>query len=148
MAGPAPTEALQRLAHELGLTDRVEWVLDPDDDALARLYRRASVLLFPSLYEGFGWPVLEAMAFGLPVVVSDRGSLAEVVGDAAACLPLGDENGFVYAVNRILGSPESAIEFSKRGLARAGEFGTAVFAKRMQEAYLAAIATHQRAVVV
>ncbi len=143
MAGPAPTEELLRLVHALGLAGRVEWHGDPDDDALASLYRRASVLLFPSIYEGFGWPVLEAMALGLPVIVSDRGSLAEVVGNAGACLPLNDEAGFVSAVNRILGSPETAIDLSKRGLARAGEFGAAIFARRMHEAYSAAIATHQ-----
>jgi glycosyltransferase involved in cell wall biosynthesis len=147
MAGPAPTVGLLRLAQEHGLADRIEWCGDPDDDALASLYRRASVLLFPSLYEGFGWPVLEAMAFGLPVVASDAGSLSEVIGAAGVCLPLDDEAGFVSAINRILGSRETAIDLTKRGLARAGEFGASVFAKRMQEAYLAAIATQQRTAI-
>jgi len=139
MAGPGPTEHLLQVVLELGLADRVQWSGDPDDDSLAALYRSASVLLFPSVYEGFGWPVLEAMSFGLPVVASNRGSLGEVVSGAADCLPLEDEEGFVAAVTRILTYPEAARLASDRGVERARDFSSAVFAKRMQEAYLAAI---------
>jgi len=140
MVGPGPTEDLLRVAQALGLADRVEWCADPDDDVLAGLYRRCSVLLFPSVYEGFGWPVLEAMSFGLPVVVSNGGSLGEVVGGAADCLSLEDTTGFVSAVDRLLGSPELAAAASSRGLDRAQEFSSAEFARRMREMYLGAIA--------
>ena len=66
-------------------------VIDPGDDELIGLYRGASLFLFPSLYEGFGWPPLEAMACGCPVVCSTEGSLPEVVGDAALTAPAADE---------------------------------------------------------
>ena len=144
MAGPAPTLELLRIAHELGISDRIEWFNDPDDDTLARLYRQSSVLLFPSLYEGFGWPVLEAMAFGLPVVVSDAGSLPEVVGDASTGLPLDDVQGFVSAVENLLRSPEVARAAAQRGLARARDFGSAAFADGMRRAYLLAIENGRR----
>ena len=144
MAGPAPTVELLRIAHELEISDRIEWFNDPSDDTLARLYRQSSVLLFPSLYEGFGWPVLEAMAFGLPVVVSDAGSLPEVVGDAATGLPLDDEQGFVSAVEQVLCSPEFARAAAQRGLARAQEFSSATFADGMRHAYLMAIENDRR----
>lgn len=139
MAGPPPGGDLLRMVHQLDLSDRIEWSNDPDDDALTNHYRRASVLLFPSLYEGFGWPVLEAMSFGLPVVASDAGSLPEVGGDAVACLPLDDEEGFVSAVEQILRSPEAAQAASVRGLARAQNFSSAAFARGMQVAYSRAI---------
>ena len=144
MAGPAPTGDLLRRAHELGLSDRIEWSYNPDDDALASHYRRASVLLFPSLYEGFGWPVLEAMSFGLPVVASNAGSLPEVGGDAVACLPLDDEPGFVSAVEQILRSPEAATAAAARGLARAQNFSSAGFASGIQVAYSRAMETGRR----
>lgn len=143
MAGPEPTLALRRLADELQVSDRVEWLLDPDDYVLADYYRRAAVLLFPSLYEGFGWPVLEAMAFGLPVVASDAGSLAEVVGNSAECIPPEDEDRFVRTVAELLRSPQAAEAAAMRGIVRAREFSSEVFAKRMRETYLRAIESRQ-----
>ncbi len=144
MAGPAPTGELLRAGHELGISNRIDWAGDPDDDALASLYRRSSVLLFPSLYEGFGWPVLEAMAFGLPVVAADSGSLPEVVGDAAACLPLADEQQFVSALEQLLASPEVARAATARGLARARQFGAEEFGVAMSRAYLMAIGNQRK----
>lgn len=138
MAGPSPTRMLHALARELGVADRVDWLVDPNDQCVADAYRRASVLLFPSLYEGFGWPVLEAMAFGLPVVASDAGSLPEVIGDAATCFDPADEQGMAAAVLRLLASPEAHAEAVERGLARAEAFSEVAFAARMRDAYLTA----------
>jgi glycosyltransferase involved in cell wall biosynthesis len=140
LAGSRPSEGLQRLASELAIADRIEWRVDPGDVALAKLYQSASVLLHPSLYEGFGWPVLEAMAFGLPVVVSDAGSLREVVGDAAVCLPPEDETGLAAAVSRLLSSPELAAASSRLGLDRACASTSKEFACRMRKAYVGAVA--------
>lgn len=67
--------------------DRVRWLGRTDDATLADLYRAAAVTAFPSLHEGFGLPAVEAMASGCPLVVSDRGALPEVVGDAALVVP-------------------------------------------------------------
>lgn len=84
MAGAPPDDALLQRLDDLNINrDQVTFLPYPDDIALANLYSQASILLFPSYYEGFGWPPLEAMAFGCPVVCSNAGSLSEVVGDAA-----------------------------------------------------------------
>ena len=74
MAGPPPTAALRDLVKALHVEGDVEFVENPDDAQLFRIYRDAAVFLFPSIYEGFGWPPLEAMALGCPVVCSTAAS--------------------------------------------------------------------------
>ncbi len=143
MIGAPPTAELRGQAMELGIATRVQWIADSDDDTLAGWYRRASVLVFPSLYEGYGWPVLEAMAFGLPVVCSDRGSLPEVAGDAATVVSIDSDDVFAAAVERVLRENEVAEAMRARGLARAAEFSAARFAREMQAVYLQAVTTHR-----
>jgi len=135
MAGPPPTAGMRDLASQLGITERVNWVGDPDDDRLAELYRRASLLLFPSRYEGYGWPVLEAMSFGLPVVCSDRGSLPEVAGDACPCLDPDDLEAMAGVVSAILDEPLRAAALARAGLRRAGALCVADFAATMCTIY-------------
>ncbi|MAF80508.1 hypothetical protein CL628_00680 [bacterium] len=72
----------QKLATDLGIADRVEWRTDVSDGELPSLYAQASLFVLPSIYEGWGFPAQEAMTSGTPVIVSDGGSLPEVVGDA------------------------------------------------------------------
>lgn len=86
---------------------------------LVSLYRRAGALVFPSLYEGFGQPPLEAMACGCPVACSDAASLPEVCGPAARLFPPEDSEAIAEAVSEVLADPDPWIE---RGLARAAEF--------------------------
>jgi glycosyltransferase involved in cell wall biosynthesis len=81
---------------------RTGW-LEPS--TLAAILTRASVLAFPSLYEGFGFPPLEAMAAGVPVVATRAGSLPEVLGDGASMVDVGDSDGLVDALDRILDDP-------------------------------------------
>jgi len=139
MAGPRPGSDLLQLAATLGIEARVRWLADPDDDTLAEAYRSASLLLFPSLYEGFGWPVLEAMAFGLPVVCSNVGSLPEVLADPALAIDPADEPAFARAVSRLLDSPQAAADSARCGLLRAAEFGEARFARSMEDCYRRAL---------
>ena len=109
----------------------------PDDAALAALMRRASVLCLPSLAEGFGLPVLEAMSCGTPVVVSDRGALPEVVGAGGVVVPLeGDDLG--RALGRVLGDPQYAAELGARGRTRALELSWEHTAEGWREALLLA----------
>lgn len=138
MAGPRPTSAMIEAARTLGISDRIDWMVDPSEEQLAGCYRGAAVLLFPSLYEGFGWPVLEAMAFGLPVVASNAGSLPEVVGDAAECFAPGDEAGMARDIDRLLVDAEARTIMIERGLARSRNFNEAAFAARMRDAYVRA----------
>ncbi len=99
MAGPAPDRFLEQKASKL---ERVVFLSDVDDCVLAELYQRACLLLFPSLYEGFGMPVLEAMAAGCPVICSDRGSLPEVAGDAALIAAADDVKGLAGHCRSVL----------------------------------------------
>lgn len=139
MAGPPPDPDLRAFAAELGIGERTEWLVDPDDATLARYYREASLMLFPSRYEGFGWPVLEAMAFGLPVVCSDAGSLPEVVGSAAPMHAPFDLAAFADSAARILTQPDAAASASASGLRRAAEFTSERFASGLLETYSAAL---------
>lgn len=98
---------------------RTGWL---DDADLAALLSRASVLAFPSLYEGFGFPPLQAMAAGVPVVATRAGSLPEVLGDGALLVDPGDTDALAGALERCL-----ADETARRGLAAAGSAWVARF---------------------
>lgn len=91
------------------------------EDELLMLYRGADCFIFPSRYEGFGLPPLEAMACGTPVIASDRTSIPEVVGDAAELVDPDDEAGLVSAVSRVL-DPSHADDLRRRGFLRAGQY--------------------------
>ncbi len=92
------------------------------DERLIDLYRRAAVFVFPSLYEGFGLPVLEAMACGCPVVSSDASSLPEVAGNAAVLVNATDVNGFSAAMEQVLKDPDFRASLRKRGLDQASRY--------------------------
>ncbi|MBN1193670.1 MAG: glycosyltransferase family 4 protein [Coriobacteriia bacterium] len=100
---------------------RVRFTGPISDDMLRALYSNAELLAFPSLYEGFGLPPLEAMSFGTPVVVSAAASLPEVVGDAALTFAPGDRDALADAMGQVLSDAGMASELSRRGKARAGE---------------------------
>ncbi|MHB1361012.1 MAG: glycosyltransferase family 4 protein [Thermoleophilia bacterium] len=89
---------------------------------LPALYRQAAAFVYPSLYEGFGLPPLEAMSSGTPVIVSRSSSLPEVVGDAGLYVNPLDTNEFAQAMNSILSDPELASGLRQKGLERASQF--------------------------
>jgi glycosyltransferase involved in cell wall biosynthesis len=113
--------ATLRVVAALVETDVVE-LLRVSDARLVELYNGADVLLFPSHYEGFGWPPLEAMACGTPVVVSDCAPLREVIGDAGLAAPADDVAALTASVRRILESPELAAQLRAAGFRRASGF--------------------------
>jgi glycosyltransferase involved in cell wall biosynthesis len=90
--------------------------------ALAALLREASVLAFPSLYEGFGFPPLEAMAVGVPVVATRAGSLPEVLGDGASMVDVGDDEGLVEALDNVLSDAALRARLVVAGAERAASF--------------------------
>jgi glycosyltransferase involved in cell wall biosynthesis len=98
-------------------------------------YNGAAGFVYPSLYEGFGLGPLEAMACGTPVVVSDRASLPEVVGDAGLTVPPDDVSALAEAMAAILREPSLAAQLRERGLRRAGEFTWERTAQATVQAY-------------
>ena len=92
------------------------------DEYIAGLYAHASLLVMPSLYEGFGFPVLESMAVGTPVVASDNSSLPEVAGDAAILVSPLDENALANAIADVIENRAIARELRAKGLTRARQF--------------------------
>ncbi len=107
---------------ELGLGDMVVFGGMVPDDVLPGLYANAKVLVMPSIYEGFGLPVAEAMASGTPVVASNTTSLPEVAGDAALLVPPDDEAAWAAAIAKILDEPATAAALREKGLAQARKF--------------------------
>jgi glycosyltransferase involved in cell wall biosynthesis len=114
--------ALRRAVHRHKLHKHVRFLGYLPDETLAILYRLAAVFAFPSLYEGFGLPPLEAMASGTPVVTSNVSSLPEVAGDAAVLVDPTDTGAIVEGLRRVLTDPALAAELRAKGLERAREF--------------------------
>ena len=106
------------------------------DDLLAIVYRLASVFVFPSLYEGFGLPPLEAMASGTPVVTSNVSSLPEVTGEAALLVDPSDPDAIAGAMRRVLTDPALAADLRAKGLARARKFSWERSVRRIRDIYV------------
>jgi glycosyltransferase involved in cell wall biosynthesis len=137
-AGRAPE--LTALAARLGLGDRVTILGRVDDGVLAGLYRDATLLCMPSLAEGFGLPVLEAMAAGLPVLASELPAVREVAGEAAVVFPAGDMEALAAALQRSLADPELRESLRAAGISRASRFTWEAAAEATVRAYNCALA--------
>jgi glycosyltransferase involved in cell wall biosynthesis len=111
-----------RHAETLGVGDALLDLGEVTDSELRCLYGHCVALLFPSLYEGFGIPILEAMACGAPVIASNRSSLPEVVGDAGFLVGPHDPASMAAAVRRLEREPELRADLSRRGRERAAHF--------------------------
>jgi glycosyltransferase involved in cell wall biosynthesis len=121
-----PHEAeLRNRAAALGVTESARFLDWVDAGELEGLYAVAACFVFPSLMEGFGFPVLEAMARGVPVACSGRGSLAEVAGDAALRFDPESEPEIAAAIERLLSDPYEAARLRAAGRSRAAEFSWA-----------------------
>ncbi|MGH9111116.1 MAG: glycosyltransferase family 4 protein, partial [Acidimicrobiales bacterium] len=126
--------AAQRLGVDVQLRGHVE------RGELAALYRGAQCLVFPSRYEGFGLPVLEAMSLGTPVLSADAASLPEVVGDAGRLIDPGDADAWRQAMLELLDDSDERERLVAAGLERVGEFSWATTAGETLAAYRAALA--------
>jgi glycosyltransferase involved in cell wall biosynthesis len=113
---------VERLVESLNISDRVFLTGPVSDSDLPALYNGAKLFIFPSLYEGFGLPPLEAMACGTPVVTSNVSSLPEVTGEAALLVDPLDVEGIAQAMRRVLEDPAMAEEMHIKGLAQAAKF--------------------------
>ena len=139
---PTPYErTLREHAAQLGVMGDVrllDWVSGPE---LEGLYALADVFAFPSLHEGFGLPVLEAMSRGVPVVCSDRSSLPEVAGDAALLFDPENPRAITAAIERVLGDPAVATRLRAAGIAQAAGFTWAATARATAASYERALAS-------
>ncbi|NLB66328.1 MAG: glycosyltransferase family 4 protein [Lentisphaerae bacterium] len=122
LIGPPPDAAMREVLQSSNRPEGVEFLPDVTESELAALYRGAALFLFPSLYEGFGWPPLEAMSCGCPVVCSDVASLPEIVGDAALLAPPTDVAGLAAHCGSLLHDPILRARLTAAGRAQAARF--------------------------
>ncbi len=142
LAGPQDPRfpEAQRTAEQLGLHSRVRFLGRVPEAELARLYAQATLLVQPSLAEGFGFPVLEAMASGLPVACSDLPVLREVAGDAALYFDPHRDEAITAALSEALSNVALRADLSTRGPARARKFTWDRAAEATVAVYQAALA--------
>jgi glycosyltransferase involved in cell wall biosynthesis len=130
--------SLRRAVHQHQLHKYVRFLGYLPEETLAVLYRLAGVFVFPSLYEGFGLPPLEAMASGTPVVTSNVSSLPEVAGDAAVLVDPYDADAIADGIFRVLTDERLRRDLRQRGLARARQFSWEQSVKRVHDIYMQA----------
>ncbi len=141
-AGAYADAVLRPLARELGVENRVVFVGRTGDATLRALYHAALALLYPSLGEGFGLPIVEAMACGCPVVTSDRSSMPEVAGEAALLVDPYDGAALAGAIERVCTDPALRTSLSARGRARAPHFTWDQAARHTLRCYDEAVKGH------
>jgi glycosyltransferase involved in cell wall biosynthesis len=130
---------LRERARSLGIDGDVRFPGWMAAEELEGLWALASAFVYPSLYEGFGLPVLEAMARGVPVACSNASSLPEVAGDAALLFDPRDERAIATTITRLLSEPALRADLSARGLARAQQFSWERTAALTLESYSRAL---------
>jgi glycosyltransferase involved in cell wall biosynthesis len=131
-AGDALSNELWTLARGLNISDRIVELGSVESELLEALYNCAHALLFPSRFEGFGWPIVEAQACGCPVLCRNAPPMSDVAGGAALVRNVEDENGLANDLLR-LRDPEVREKYQALGLQNATRFG----ARKMAEQYLA-----------
>jgi glycosyltransferase involved in cell wall biosynthesis len=130
--------ALRRAVHQHQLHKFVRFLGYLPEETLAVMYRLAGVFVFPSLYEGFGLPPLEAMASGTPVVTSNVSSLPEVAGDAAVLVDPYDAQAIADGIYQVLTDERLRRDLRKKGVARAGMFSWETSVRRVHKIYMQA----------
>ncbi|RIK43564.1 MAG: glycosyltransferase family 1 protein [Chloroflexi bacterium] len=128
-------EPVFRAVEQLGLQEAVLFLGYVPHETLIALYNLAEALVFPSLYEGFGLPVVEAMACGTPVITSRNGSLGEVTGGAAEFVEPTSTESIAEALRYVLNDPDRQAELRQRGLAQSSRFSWEISAKQTQAVY-------------
>ena len=135
LAGAPLSEEMTAIAADLNIEDRIVSLVRPEDRLLEALYNRAFVLLYPSRFEGYGWPIIEAQACGCPVVCSsDCGPFPEIVRDSAIMRQSDDVKGFAEAVLSLTDQNESG-KWIERGLENVKRFDPERMISRYLEIY-------------
>ncbi|MEM9953591.1 MAG: glycosyltransferase family 1 protein [Chloroflexota bacterium] len=128
-------DEMYQTLEETGLNDVVHLIGYAKDEHLAGLYSGAEAVVFPSLYEGFGFPVLEGMACGTPVVTSNVSSLPEVAGDVAIMVDPYDVEEIANAIRRVLDDSDLRAEMIRRGFEQASRFTWEKSARHLRDIY-------------
>lgn len=125
---------LLELANSLGISNRIIFAGKVSEDDLASLYRGALCLVFPSFYEGFGLPIIEAFASGTPVITSNVTSMPEIAGDAALLVDPNNVGEIAAAIEKLYDSAELRAELVQRGFKRVANFTWDAVADRVKAA--------------
>jgi len=136
----------ERLIKKLNLEKRVNFFSNLTQADLRKTYCEAELAIIPSLYEGFGFAAIEAMACGIPIISSSGGALPEVIKDTGIIIPPKNVKEIYNAVNFLFSSPHSAKEFAEKGLQRANKkFSWTAIAKKLEKVYFKEIEIHKHA---
>jgi glycosyltransferase involved in cell wall biosynthesis len=138
-------EPISAAVESMGLTNDVLFTGYVPAEDLPGLYSAADALLLPSQYEGFGLPLLEAMACGTPVVCSRASSLPELAGDAALLIEPDDAEGLTAAIRQLIDQPDLASTLRQRGLAQARKFTWEATARQTAQLYQDVAQANRRA---
>jgi glycosyltransferase involved in cell wall biosynthesis len=139
------SESLFGQVHDLRLSQEVAFVGSVSQEELVWLYNAARFLVFPSLYEGFGLPPLEAMACGTPVIASNAGAVPEVVGSAGLLVDPQDVDGWAETMARLWSDETLREDLRARGRERAAQFSWERAARETLAVYREALARRRKA---
>jgi glycosyltransferase involved in cell wall biosynthesis len=120
---------------ELGVQEQVKFTGYVPGEDLPTIYNLASLSVYPTQYEGFGFPALEAMACGIPVVTTAVSSLPELVADAGILIPPDDESALTQAIGTVLSNPDLRAELARKGPLRAAQFSWTKTAQQTLQVY-------------
>ena len=136
----------ERLIKKLNLEKRVNFFSNLTQEDLRKTYCEAELAIIPSLYEGFGFAAIEAMACGVPLISSSGGALPEVIKDTGIIIPPKNVKEIYNSVDYLLSSPQSAKELAEKGLRRANlKFSWTAIAKQLEKVYYKEIEIHKHA---
>lgn len=151
LIGPKPNNSLLEAYNKSNFQPDIHFLSGVEDEFIRQAYAGASVMLFPSLAEGFGWPIAEAMASGCPVITTNEAPMSEVAGDAACLIrprPRQEEAAVAWAkdtatrVNELLGlSVTARQEIVRKGLTNAARFNTGNAIKTIEAIYKEVVST-------
>lgn len=125
----------KKLAQEMGLQNRIHFLGYVSDELLRALYQQASVFVYPSLFEGFGLTILEAMSAGCPVITSNGSSLPEVAGNASMLVNPQDQRGLAEAIMQITSNESLKEDFVNKGRINLNRFSWAACAEKIDDMY-------------
>ena len=136
IAGNDVCDTIKSMVETMGLTDRVEFILNPSDEEIVQLYQNSFAFIFPSKQEGFGMPVLEAMSLGVPTIISDAEALLEISENAALIFQMNDPEKLSRQMDLFFSNPGLKEEIGKKGAKQAQKFSWESSASTLKEVYL------------